>query len=367
MTTIVPGVNFQPPVSAVGRSSVTPHASSHSGHAPGLAPALMHGGILQNAGLHTTAQKSLGLVLRSPTQVLAQSSVRRMLAAVRTAAQAPANRKLLQSSRHIAKGGGDALTMAAAESDDPFKQFIILSLAAETGGSAGDREGGRRQEDIILALSQLEEDHRTTIRAKTHALTAALAIDPEAALPQLEVDVNHYATLVAGGETLLAVFRFLVRRFGRDDVERKRRWLVATLAADLQSDWASREVRYLVAVREQLHHAQSLGTILEDADAALADMQRGGARCARDSAALTEQIIELCAARWASSGRFERLAMQFAVHQLNWRIRFYKHLKKIIGRVPLAAFVDAACRERLLDGLAGASDAAVDEEERRYA
>lgn len=298
------------------------------------------------------------------SSILAQRSVRQMMMQMRQPTT-ELNRWLIKNAKQVRQSNDPGATARAVSGGDHFLEFAIYCLAAE-GGFSGDAQSDSndsREQQIALEMARLEEDFRTEIRAKVHAFVAAgeLPLGSETALLAAG---DAYAQLVAESDSLRTVFRTLLARFGSRSFERMRRWLVATLAADLASRWLSREPQALVALRTHLHHAQSLGTILAEADLALNESERYGAKPQGDRVALAGDVVDLCAQSWAGQTRLEQLAGRYAAQALTARLAWYARMRRMVRLAPLAAHPNEESRQRLLDAVQSRYDALADQEER---
>ncbi|MGI4859753.1 MAG: TyeA family type III secretion system gatekeeper subunit, partial [Janthinobacterium lividum] len=183
--------------------------------------------------------------------------------------------------------------------------------------------------------------------------------------------LDAYVALVFQGDTLAALFEMLLARFG-ERFETMRGWLMATLSAELQSGWLSREPAQMAAVRQRLYDAQTLGTLVVNARALLARLQRAGrdarvtqapAAAPRDALELSGEIVHLCARAWPSATRFGELGGRHGVLDLATGLLWYAGLRQMLQALPVAVFAGAAPRQRLLDDIGQQHDRLAREED----
>lgn len=346
--------------------------------------------------------------------------VRRLLSAVRAMPLAANHRRWLSSARQIGRSNESPLDAIGRETEDPFEQFTILALASEQQGGGG--RGSSREHELELALRRLEEDFTLQVRAKTHAYVMALGDGELFSSPTAAAQAaSGYAALVAQGDSLLSVFRSLLERYSVAHFERMRRWLIATLSAELQSRWVSREPCVLEMLRQHLYLAQTLAVLMSEAHATLLALahrrQREPARsgeprrgCAsprhgadahpeedgpedpehhdsggegRDGEGgdgeapeadvaipddkilpLAGEVLELSAQAWLVPLRLEQLCGTYVEGDgPRTRLEWHGRLRRMVGVLPLGIFPDENAREQLLAELQARYDALAEEED----
>ena len=82
-----------------------------------------------------------------------------------------------------------------------------------------------------------------------------------------------------------------------------------------------------------------------------------------DPLELTREVIHLTSERWVNSSRFNSLATQLGVAELQQQIVFFTGLKGILKELPVKVFPDPDTREALMKALQGALDEAIEREE----
>ena len=82
-----------------------------------------------------------------------------------------------------------------------------------------------------------------------------------------------------------------------------------------------------------------------------------------DPLELTREVIRLTSERWVSASRFNSLATQMGVADLDQQIAFFTGLKGILKELPVKIFPDPDTREALMKALQGALDEAIEREE----
>ncbi|MGI4861977.1 MAG: TyeA family type III secretion system gatekeeper subunit [Janthinobacterium lividum] len=354
---------------------------------------------------------------------------------IRATPQVRDHARLLAAARTIARQRGDPARAAAAESSDPFVQFTLLALAAgdtDGEGGAGGRRGRQGQQDapgqgaeavFEAALTRLDAQD-PSLRARVHALNAALqSPDMLADAARCGEALDAYVAIVFQGDTLAALFEMLLARFG-ERFEVMRGWLMATLSAELQSGWLSREPAQMAAVRQRLYDAQTLGTLVGNARVLLTRLRRasraatsaaapggvgdaavdatrdgafdilaaaapggacdtpaaaapGGARSSaqaqsqtqsqatpqQDALELSGEVVRLCARAWPSATRFAELGQRHGVLGPPAGLLWYAGLRQMLQSLPVAVFAGPQPRQHLLDDIGQQVDRLAQEED----
>ncbi|MGI4984334.1 MAG: TyeA family type III secretion system gatekeeper subunit [Janthinobacterium lividum] len=335
------------------------------------------------------ASAARGARLAGPQSPLRRPALLNLVRLIRATPQMRDHARLLAAARTIARQRGDPARAAAAESGDPFVQFTLLALAAGDADGEGGTGGRRGRQDshdshdsqdawgqgadalFEAALTRLDAQD-PSLRTRVHAMNAALQ-SPDMLTDAARCDdaLDAYVALVFQGDTLAALFEMLLARFG-ERFETMRGWLMATLSAELQSGWLSREPAQMAAVRQRLYDAQTLGTLVVNARALLARLRRAGrdARCTdaagtvpQDALELSGEIVRLCARAWPGATRFAELGRRHGAFDLAAGLLWYAGLRQMLQALPVAVFAGAAPRQRLLDDIEQQHDRLAREED----
>lgn len=245
-------------------------------------------------------------------------------------------------------GSGNLLGEAQSLSDDPYAQFLMLQLAAqEFGGNGGDQQ--RQQQAFEEAIHYLEMHHGADIRARAHADMAPFPVSDEKPAQQ-QVEHDRYTALLKSDGSFLAISKQLLTSCDAAGFAASLEWLMRTLASDMQSGWASRDLSYLGVIRDNLGKAMTFKTVLAEAGELLSWLVSMQVVPKGDAVALTKEVVDLSSQRWLPATRVEQLSARFAA-SLAARSRWWRRLKTFFGTLPMALFADEDSRNQALDTL----------------
>jgi type III secretion protein W len=241
------------------------------------------------------------------------------------------------------------------------EQFLALAFAAD----ALRREGGYETllDEVHEALEELHEDFSSRIRTDLNTVNAAGAFaggDAE----KLDAFQATYHDAVINGQSLGAMLKGALDRFGEDDYRSSVQHLIRALGDDLAAmRGPSAEPARLGAVLQDLYQMEILATMLEGCQTLAKRLSADHGVPAPRAGVLLQDLIAASGERWSNAGRFNAIADKHGAAQPTPRVAFLTSVKTLIRAVPVKVFADTDARSNVIDAAQAALDAAIEKEE----
>jgi type III secretion protein W len=279
--------------------------------------------------------------------------------------ETPELQKLKQFVEHLKKQGAMSPQQLMQEAKGFFKhtshQFAGLLYAkkmlAEEGGS----------EKILSAVDSALDDCMKDLEPKLangiDVFSSASGFS-EKGRGEVQEIWDFYRELVLKYETLNEIYHSLVEHYGETEFTRAIGLLIKAVGNYLQSQDFSISPLELKRVIDDLYFLEVLGNLHTEASHILEKVESQYGIAPKISPLdLTTRVLTLKEEKWLRSEQVTKITDQAGVMEIDAQIYFLRELKEFVRLIPLKIYDDLANREKLIDTVQEALDAAIDLEE----
>ena len=184
-------------------------------------------------------------------------------------------------------GWAESLKTRAKGNPQQLKQELLRGLAKFFGHDPKDQVAGlefleelaeqANNQDLKTVLDQLRNEWREQPEMQPAILAGeniageveSFSLEGLALSPELR---DFYRQIALGCEPIQSMYALILKRYGKKKFYDATDYLLEALGTDISSPTASREVNFLVAVRNDILHLQSIRGLHQDLENLLAKM-----------------------------------------------------------------------------------------------
>ncbi len=244
---------------------------------------------------------------------------------------------------------------------DVSHRFAALAFARE----ALSEEGGRPDlvEALSRAMAEMEAQSGPEIRAGVNVSLDARDF-AQGGFSETGALRQFYRDTILPYEGLSPAFSSIMETWGEEDFPRAVAFLLKAAGTDIASQGPSVEPARLKRAMDDLYHLEVLGNLMGQCGDILSKMNRefgvGNSVSPRD---LLAALLAMKDRTVADPDLVEKLADRVGAREPEARIYFLREFKELARQVPIKVFDGLESRERMLDALQEALDAAIEAEE----
>lgn len=288
---------------------------------------------------------------------VAEITIESILAHLQKTYEDDAQAKLEALAERILSGEIDPREEIGRFAKNTMQRYLALQYALRKG------RRNRAPEDLLAeladALSELEQEHGSAIRAELNTIDAAAAYASNAAdIAQFQ---HTYQDVVLGEATLSKTLSTALSRFGGKRIAEGLKSLIQALGLDLAAARPSVSADRIHALLKDMYLLEVAVTVL-DGCSELADRLTNAARESFNSERLMQDVVGISGDRWVSDSRFFNLAESHGAQLIPDRIAFLSGVRTVLKDLPVQIYADNEARASVLEAAQYALDDAIDKE-----
>lgn len=244
---------------------------------------------------------------------------------------------------------------------DVSHQYAALAYADEEL----EREGGPEELRAAVrgAMDESMREHGPEIRAGLNISSVAAEFSGRE-LGEIQQLRDFYRQTVLGHDGLRETFGSILKEYGAGGAPNAISFLLKAVGEDFSSKGPSIEPSELKLILDDMYKLEVLSTVHDRAAALLDrmgrrfDSVRGG-----NPEELMGSVLTLADSSWVQPDQVAQIGKGLGIREPEPEIYFLREMKEMVRLIPPKIFPDADRRDRLLDAVQDALDAAIEREE----